>query len=100
MQTELPWLQDPSKINRDNQNNIKYESSRHFSNKRSEYPKYKINQLAMNSKNKYARDPCRGIHSFKKGYQTKSNIVKNKNAYLLADSHNILNRWSSTSLSY
>jgi hypothetical protein len=55
MQAKLLWLQDPSEINRDNQNNVKCESSRHFSNKRSEYPKDKINQLAMNSKNKYSR---------------------------------------------
>jgi hypothetical protein len=35
----LQWLQDPSEINADNLNNIRRETSRHFSNKRREYMK-------------------------------------------------------------
>jgi hypothetical protein len=35
----------------------------------------------------------RGINEFKKGYQPRSNLVKDENGDLLADSHNILNRW-------
>jgi hypothetical protein len=34
------------------------------------------------------RDLYRGIHEFKRGY-----LVKDENGDLLADSHNILNRW-------
>jgi hypothetical protein len=33
------------------------------------------------------------INDFKKGYQSTSNLVKDKNGDLLADSHNILNSW-------
>jgi hypothetical protein len=47
----------------------------------------------MNSKNKNIRDLYRGINYFKRGYQPRSNLVKNENGDLLADSHNILNRW-------
>jgi hypothetical protein len=47
----------------------------------------------MNSKNKNIGHLCRGIHQFKKGYQTRNNLVKNENGDLLADSHSILNRW-------
>jgi hypothetical protein len=47
-----------------------------------------------NSKNKNIRDLYRGINKFKKGYQPRSNLVKDENGDLLADSHNILNRWS------
>jgi hypothetical protein len=34
-----------------------------------------------------------GHQEFKKGYIPQSNLVKNENGDLLADSHNILNRW-------
>jgi hypothetical protein len=45
------WLQDPSEINGNNLNNIGRAASRHFRNKKIEYLKAKINQLATNSKN-------------------------------------------------
>jgi hypothetical protein len=35
----------------------------------------------------------RGVNDFKGGYQPRSNLVKDENGDLLADSHNILNRW-------
>jgi hypothetical protein len=47
----LQWLQDPSEINADNLNNVRREASRHFRNKKREYLKYKINELATTSKN-------------------------------------------------
>jgi hypothetical protein len=37
----------------------------------------------------------RGINEFKRGYQPRSNLVKNENGDLLADSNTILNRWKS-----
>jgi hypothetical protein len=45
-------LQDPSEINEDNLNNIRHETSRHFGNKKWEYLKDKIDELATNSMNK------------------------------------------------
>jgi hypothetical protein len=47
----------------------------------------------MNSKNKNIRDLYRGINEFKMGYQPRNNLVKDGNGDLLANSHNILNRW-------
>jgi hypothetical protein len=35
----------------------------------------------------------RGINEFKKDYQPRNNLMKDENCDLLADSHNILNRW-------
>ncbi|PNF18055.1 hypothetical protein B7P43_G06939, partial [Cryptotermes secundus] len=61
--------------------------------KRREYLKDKIHDLAMNSKNKNIRDLYRGINDFKRGYQPSSNLVKDENVDVLADSHNILNMW-------
>jgi hypothetical protein len=55
-------LQDPSEINGDNLNNARCEASRHFRNKKREHLKGKINELAMNSKNKNIRDLYRGIN--------------------------------------
>jgi hypothetical protein len=86
-------LQDPSEINGDNLNNIRRESSRYFRNKKREYLKDKINELATNSTNKNIRDLYRGINGFKRGYQPRNNLVKDEYEDLLADSHNILNRW-------
>jgi hypothetical protein len=40
----------------------------------------------------------RGINEFKRGYQPRSNLLKEENGELLADSHNILNRWKNTFL--
>jgi hypothetical protein len=40
---------DAIKINGDNLNNRRREASRHFRNKKTEYMKDKINELAMNS---------------------------------------------------
>jgi hypothetical protein len=87
-QDKLQWLQDPSKIYGDNLNNI-----RHFRNKKRQYLKEKIDELVTNSKNKKIRDLYRGINDFKRDYQPRSNLVKDKNGDLFADSHNILNRW-------
>jgi hypothetical protein len=66
-QAKLQWLQDPSKINGDNLNNVRREASRHFRNKKWEYLKDKIKELATNSKNKNIRDLYRGINEFKRG---------------------------------
>jgi hypothetical protein len=49
-------------------------------------------ELETNSKIKNIRDLYRGINEFKKGYQPKTNMVKEENGDLLADSHSILNR--------
>jgi hypothetical protein len=40
----------------------------------------------------------RGINVFKKGYQPRSNLVKDENGDLLADSHDISNRWKTSTL--
>jgi hypothetical protein len=68
-----------------NLNHIRRETSRNFRNKKREYLKGKIDELAVNSKNKNIRDLYRGINYFKKGYQPRSNFVKDENGDLLAD---------------
>jgi hypothetical protein len=58
----LQWLQDPSKINGDNMNNVRREANRYFRNKKRDYLKDKINELATNSKYKNIRNLYRGIN--------------------------------------
>jgi hypothetical protein len=53
----------------------------------------KISELVMNSMNKNIRDLHRGINEFRRRYQPRSNLVKDENSDLLADSYNILNGW-------
>jgi hypothetical protein len=90
---KFQWLQDPSEVNRNNMSNVSREPSRYFRNKEREYLKDKINEIAMNSKNKNIRDLYKGIKEFKMGYQMRNNLVKDENGDLLAESHNILNKW-------
>jgi hypothetical protein len=94
-QAKLQWLHNPSEFN--NMNSIRHAASRHFRNKKREYLKDKIDELATISKNKNIRDLYTGINDFKRGHQCRSNLVKDENgaqlADQLADSHNILNRW-------
>jgi hypothetical protein len=81
----LQWLQDPSEIKGDNLTNVRCEACRYFWTKKREYLKEKINELAMNSKNKNIRDLYRGINEFKKGNQPRNNFVKDENGDLLVD---------------
>jgi hypothetical protein len=121
-QAKQQWLHDPSETNGDNLINARCEASRHFWNKKREYLRDKINELAINSKNKNIRDLYKdfrnkrreylkdkindvatnsknknirnlynGKKGFKRGYQPRSNLVKDKNGDL-ADFQNNLNR--------
>jgi hypothetical protein len=47
---KLQWLQDQSKINGANLNNVRCEISKYFRNKKREYIKDKMNELAANSR--------------------------------------------------
>jgi hypothetical protein len=58
----LQWLQDPSETNGDNLNNVRREASRQFRNKKREYLKGSIKELATDSKNKNIRDLYRGTN--------------------------------------
>jgi hypothetical protein len=72
---------------------IRREISRHDRNKKGEYLKENIDELATNNKKKNIRDLYRGINYFKKGYQPRDNLVKDENGEPLVDSHSILETW-------
>jgi hypothetical protein len=61
--------------------------------KTKKYLKAIINELATNSNNKNIRDLYSELSEFICGYHSISNLVKDKNGDLLADFHNILNKW-------
>jgi hypothetical protein len=86
------WLQEPSEINGDNLNDVRRETSRYFRNKKREYLKDKISELAMISKKMNIRNLFIGINEFKRGYQPRNSLVKDENGGLPSDLHNILNR--------
>jgi predicted NACHT family NTPase len=92
-------LQDPSEISGDNLNNIRCEASRYFRNKNRKYLKDKINELPTHSKNKNIRDLHKKINKFKRGYPPRSNLEKDENGDLVADSH-ILKGGTTTPLCY
>jgi hypothetical protein len=49
----------------------------------------------MNSKDKNIRNLYREMNEFKRGYQSRTNLLKDENGDLLADSCNNVNRWKS-----
>jgi hypothetical protein len=67
----------------------------HFrvANKKEVYLKAKFEEPENNSKIKNIRNIYRGINEFKKGYQSRTDIVKDEKADLVADFHSILARW-------
>jgi hypothetical protein len=89
----MQWMQDPSQINVENLNKVRRDVRRHLRNKKKAYIKAKIEELETNSKIKNVRDLYRGINDFKKGYQPRTNIAKDEQGDLVADSHSILARW-------
>jgi hypothetical protein len=92
-QAKIQWIQDPSRSNVDNLNNVRCDASRHFRNKKKAYLKAKIEELETNSKVNNIRDLCRGIKDFKKGYQPRTIIVKDERGDLFVDFHSIMTRW-------
>ena len=77
----------------DNLNNVRREASRPFRNKKKAYLKVKIEDLETNIKIKNRRDLYRGISDFKKGYQSRTNIVKDETGDLVTGCYSILARW-------
>ena len=57
------------------------------------YLKVKIEELQTNSKINNVRDLYRGISDFKKGYQSRTTILKDEKGDLVADTHSIMARW-------
>jgi hypothetical protein len=49
--------------------------------------------MNRDSKNENIRDLYEGVTGFKKGYQPRTNIVKDEKGDLVTDSHSILARW-------
>jgi hypothetical protein len=92
-QAKMRWMQDPSQSNVENLNKVRWDASKHLRNKKKAYMKAKIEEMETNSKIKNVRDLYRGINDFEKGYQPRTNIVKDEQGDLVVDSHSILARW-------
>ena len=88
----MQWIQDPSRSNVYNLNNVRHDASRHFRNKKKANLKAKIEELETNSKIKNIRNLYRGINDFKKGYQPRTIIVRDEKGDLVADSHSSMAR--------
>ena len=82
-QAKMQWIQDPSRSNVDNLNNIRRDASRYFRNKKKAYLEVKIEELETNSKINKVRDLYRSINDFKKGYQPRTTIVKDEEGDLV-----------------
>ena len=89
----MQCIQDPSQSNVHNLNNVSCEVSRQFRNKKKAYMRAKIEELKTNSKIQNIMDFYRSISDFKKGYQTRCNVVTDEKGDLVSDSHSIVARW-------
>jgi hypothetical protein len=89
----MQWIQDPSRSNVDDLNNVRHDASRHSRNKKKAYMKTKIDEIESNSKINNVRDLYRGINDFRKGYQPRNIIVKDEKGDVVADFHSIKARW-------
>ena len=89
----MQWLQDPNQSNVDNINSVWREASRRFRKEKKGYLKAKSDELDTSSKIENTRDLYSGISDFKKGYQTRANIVKDSKCDLATGSQCILTRW-------
>jgi len=85
------WWEDNIN-NHNNHYSYRYQKV-HFRDKKKQYLQAKIDELETNSKIKIIRDLYEGINGFKKGYQPRTNIVKNEKDDLVRDCHSILARW-------
>jgi hypothetical protein len=72
---------------------LRREASRHFRDKNKARLKAKVDELETNSKTKNIRDLYTGINKFKKGYQLRTNKVRDEQGDLVTDSYSILARW-------
>jgi hypothetical protein len=68
---------------------LRQEASGHFRKNKKEYLKEKINKRDSSSKNKNITDLLRDITEFEKGYQPRTNLVKDKRGDLLADAQKL-----------
>jgi hypothetical protein len=93
-QAKMQWLQDPS------QSSVRCKASRHFKKKMKEHLKSKTEDLQNNSKIQNTKYLCKGINDFKKRYQPRTNIIKDKKGDLVTDSHLFWLGGGNISLSY
>jgi len=89
----MQCLQDPSKSNVNNLNDVRRDVNRYFRNKKKAYLKAKIEEIDTNSRIQNIKDLYRGISEFKKGDQPRTNRVKDEKGDLFANSRSILARW-------
>jgi hypothetical protein len=92
-QAKMHWLQDPNQSNVDNINTVRREASRHYRNKKKEYLKAKVVEIETYRKLKNIRDLYRGISDFKKGYQSRTNTVKDEKRDFVIDCHSFWDKW-------
>ena len=85
----MQWIKDPSQSSVDNLNNVRHAASFHFRYKKKKYLKAKIEELETKSKIKNISDLCRGINDFKKGYQSRTNIVRDEKDDLFTDFYSL-----------
>jgi len=82
----MQWIHVPS------QSNVRRKPSKYLREKK-EYLKAKIEEIELNSNIINIMFLYRGINGIKKGYQPRTNIVKDMKDYFVAYSHSILSGW-------
>jgi hypothetical protein len=74
----------------------RHETSKQFKKEhwgRRQYFKGKTNELEVKNKDKNIGDLYSGVSEFKRGYQPRTNYIKDEDGDLFADSHIGLDKW-------
>jgi len=85
-------FQDPNQSNVDNLNNVRCEASRCFRNKKMEYLQAKVTNLKLTVTQRISH-LYRGINDFKKGYQPRTNVIKDDKSDVVTGYHSIFAKW-------
>ena len=85
-------FQDPNQNNVDNLNNVRCEASRSCKNKKKKYLQAKVLNLKLTVTPRIS-NLYRSINDFKKGYQPRTNVVKDEKSVVVTGSHSIFVKW-------
>ncbi|XP_018357099.1 PREDICTED: uncharacterized protein LOC108757184 [Trachymyrmex septentrionalis] len=92
-EARITWLAQNTKETRDQFLKIRQEAHNMFKIKKRQYLKRKIEEIDENCKSSNVRGTYMGINNFRKGFQARTEMVKDENDNLVTDTTAVLNTW-------
>jgi len=92
-EARIAWLTQNMAETRNKFLNIRQAAHNLFKNKKRQYLKRKIEEIEENCQSGNVRGMYMGINNFRKGFQARTEMVKDENDNLITDSTGVLNTW-------